>query len=158
MPVPTGMPAEELADVVTQEATNHVPFPIEDANLDWSQMPATERTDSDGVRRIDVILAAIQRSIIESYWAMADSAGVKLGRVDISSLSVIRSLALAGYLGSTGHLSMIVNIRHDACDINVVRSAMPLFGRSIMLGLDTVTESISRSFDIDFEQALRYAA
>lgn len=33
MPVPTGMPPEELADVVTQEAMNHVPFPIEDANL-----------------------------------------------------------------------------------------------------------------------------
>lgn len=154
MPVPTGMPPEELADVVTQEATNHVPFPIEDANLDWSQMPATERTDADGVRRIDVILASIQRSIIESYWRMADSAGVRLGRVDISSLSVIRSLALAGYLGSTGHLSMIVNIRHDATDINVVRSAMPLFGRSIMLGMDTVTEAISRSLEMHFDQAL----
>jgi len=154
MPVPTGMPPEELADVVTQEATNHVPFPIEDANLDWSQMPATERTDADGVRRIDIILAAIQRSIIESYWRMADSAGVRLGRVDISSLSVVRSLALAGYLGSSGHLSMIVNIRHDATDINVVRSAMPLFGRSIMLGLDTLTEALSRSLEIHYDQAL----
>lgn len=154
MPVPVGMPPEELADVVTQEATNHVPFPIEDANLDWSQMPATERTDADGVRRIDVILAAIQRSIIESYWRMADSAGVRLGKVDISSLSVVRSLALAGYLGSSGHLSMIVNMRHDATDINVVRSAMPLFGRSIMLGLDTLTEALSRSLEINFDEAL----
>ncbi|HEY9679017.1 MAG TPA: type IV pilus assembly protein PilM [Drouetiella sp.] len=154
MPVPVGMPPEELADVVTQEATNHVPFPIEDANIDWSQMPATERTDADGVRRIDVILAAIQRSIIESYWRMADSAGVRLGKVDISSLSVVRSLALAGYLGSSGHLSMIVNLRHDATDINVVRSAMPLFGRSIMLGLDTLTEALARSLDISFDSAL----
>ncbi|HEY9787433.1 MAG TPA: type IV pilus assembly protein PilM [Candidatus Obscuribacterales bacterium] len=154
MPVPTGMPDEELADVVTQEATNHVPFPISDANLDWSLMPATERTDADGVRRVDVILAAIQRSIIEAYWRMADSAGVRLGRVDISSLSVIRSLALAGYLGSSGHLSMIVNIRHDATDINVVRSAMPLFGRSIIMGVETITEAVSRSLDIHFDQAL----
>ena len=51
MPVPVGMPPEELADVVTQEATNHVPFPITEANLDWCQMNATERTDPDGVRR-----------------------------------------------------------------------------------------------------------
>jgi len=154
MPVPTGMPQEELADVVTQEATNHVPFPITDANLDWSIMPATERTDADGVRRVDVILTAIQRSIIESYWRMADSAGVRLGRVDISSLASIRSLALAGYLGSTGHLSMIVNIRHDASDINIVRSAMPLFGRSIILGVETLTEAISRSLDTHFDEAL----
>jgi len=154
MPVPTGMPPEELADVVTQEAMNHVPFPIADANLDWSLMPATERTDADGVRRVDVILAAIQRSIVETYWRMCDCAGVRLGRIDISSLSVIRSLALAGYLGSSGHLSMIVNIRHDATDINVVRSAMPLFGRSIVLGVETLTEAISRNLSISFDQAL----
>jgi type IV pilus assembly protein PilM len=154
MPVPVGMPAEELADVVTQEATNHVPFPISEANLDWCQMNATERTDPDGVRRVDVILSAIQHSIVESYWRMADSAGVKLGRVEVSSLSVIRGLALAGYLGSSGHLSLVVNIRQDATDINIVRSAMPLFGRSIILGVEALTEAIARSLDISFDQAM----
>ncbi len=154
MPVPVGMPAEELADVVTQEATNHVPFPISEANLDWSQMNATERTDPDGVRRVDVILSAIQHSIVESYWRMADAAGVKLGRVEVSSLSVIRGLALAGYLGSSGHLSLVVNIRQDATDINIVRSAMPLFGRSIILGVEALTEAIARSLDISFDQAM----
>lgn len=154
MPVPVGMPEDELADVVTQEATNHVPFPISDANLDWAVMPATERTDFDGVRRVDVILAAIQRSIIEAYWRMADAAGAKLGRVEVSSLAVIRSMALSGYLGSSGHLSMIVNMRQDATDINIVRSCMPLFGRSVMLGVETMTEAVSRSLDMPFDQAL----
>lgn len=154
MPVPVGMPPEELADVVTQEATNHVPFPISEANLDWSQMNATERTDPDGVRRVDVILAAIQQSIVESYWRMADVAGVKLGRVEVSSLAVIRGLALAGYLGSSGHLSLVVNIRQDATDINIVRSAMPLFGRSIILGVEALTESVARGLDISFDQAM----
>jgi len=154
MPVPVGMPDDELADVVTQEATNHVPFPIADANLDWALMPATERTDFDGVRRVDVILAAIQRSIIEAYWRMADAAGAKLGRVEIYSLAVIRAMALSGYLGSSGHLSMIVNMRQDATDINIVRSCMPLFGRSVMLGVEAMTEAVSRSLDMQFDQAL----
>ena len=154
MPVPVGMPEDELADVVTQEATNHVPFPIADANLDWAVMPATERTDFDGVRRVDVILAAIQRSIVESYWRMADAAGARLGRVEVSSLAVIRSMALSGYLGSSGHLSMIVNMRQDATDINIVRSCMPLFGRSVMLGVETMTEAVARSLDMPFDQAL----
>ncbi|MBA3993864.1 MAG: hypothetical protein C0469_10085 [Cyanobacteria bacterium DS2.3.42] len=154
MPVPVGMPEDELADVVTQEATNHVPFPIADANLDWAVMPATERTDFDGVRRVDVILAAMQKSIVEAYWRMADSAGARLGRVEVSSLAVIRSLALSGYLGSSGHLSMIVNMRQDATDINIVRSCMPLFGRSVMLGVETMTEAVARSLDMPFDQAL----
>jgi type IV pilus assembly protein PilM len=154
MPVPVGMPDDELADVVTQEATNHVPFPIADANLDWALMPATERTDFDGVRRVDVILAAIQRNIIEAYWRMADAAGAKLGRVEVSSLAVIRAMALSGYLGSSGHLSMIVNMRQDATDINIVRSCMPLFGRSVILGVEAMTEAVSRSLDMPYDQAL----
>ncbi len=154
MPVPTGMPPDELAEVVTQEATNHVPFPIADANLDWSLMPATERTDPDGVRRVDVILAAIQRTIIDTCWKTADSAGVQLGKVEVSSLSSLRGLALAGYMGSSGHISMVVNIRQDATDINIVRSAMPLFGRSVIIGIETLTEAIARSLEIDFEEAL----
>jgi type IV pilus assembly protein PilM len=154
MPVPTGMPADELAEVVTQEATNHVPFPISDANLDWSLMPATERTDADGVRRVDVILAAVQRSIIETCWRATDSCGVQLGKIEVSSLASIRGLALAGYLGSAGHMSMVVNVRQDATDINVVRSAMPLFGRSVIIGMETLTEAISRSLEVDFETAL----
>lgn len=154
MPVPVGMPPEELADVVTQEATNHVPFPITEANLDWYQMNSTERTDPDGVRRVDVILAAIQHNIVDSYWRMCDVAGVKLGRVEVSSLTVIRGLALAGYLGSSGHLSLLVNIRQDATDISIVRSAMPLFGRSIILGVEALTEAIATSLEISFDQAM----
>lgn len=154
MPVPTGMPPDELAEVVTQEATNHVPFPISDANLDWSLMPATERTDSDGVRRVDVILAAVQRSIIDTCWRASDAAGVQLGKVEVSSLATLRGLALAGYTGGSGHVSMVVNIRQDATDINIVRSSMPLFGRSVIIGVETLTESISRSLEIDFEKAL----
>lgn len=154
MPVPVGMPAEELADVVTQEATNHVPFPITEANLDWYQMHSTERTDPDGVRRVDVILSAIQHTIVDSYWRMCDVAGVKLGRVEVSSLAVIRGLALAGYLGSSGHLSLVVNIRQDATDINIVRSAMPLFGRSIILGVEALTEAIASSLEMSFDQAM----
>lgn len=154
MPVPTGMPPDELAEVVTQEATNHVPFPIADANLDWSLMPATERTDPDGVRRVDVILVAIQRSIVDTCWRTADSAGVQLAKVEVSSLASLRALALAGFMGSSGHISMVVNIRHDATDINIVRSSMPLFGRSVIIGTETLTEAISRSLEIDFEEAV----
>ncbi len=154
MPVPTGMPPDELAEVVTQEATNHVPFPISDANLDWSLMPATERTDADGVRRVDVILAAVQRSIVETCWRTTDSCGAQLGKMEVSSLAAIRGLATAGYLGAAGQMSMVVNVRQDATDINIIRSAMPLFGRSVIIGMETLTEAISRSLEVDFETAL----
>ena len=158
MPVPTGMPEEELAEVVAQEAINHVPFPIREANLDWSIMPATERTDADGVRRVDVILAAIQKTIIDAYWRMADAAGVRVGKVDISPLAAVRSLSFAGYLQQPDQLTMAVNIRHDATDIVLVRNGMPLFTRSVLLGVETLAEAVSRSLDAHLDESLAMLA
>lgn len=158
MPVPTGMPEEELAEVVAQEAINHVPFPIREANLDWSIMPATERTDADGVRRVDVILGAIQKTIIDAYWRMADAAGVSVGKVDISPLAAVRSLSFAGYLQQPDQLTMAVNIRHDATDIVLVRNGMPLFTRTVLLGVETLAEAVSRSLDAHLDESLAMLA
>ncbi len=155
MPVPIGMPPDELADVVTQEAINHVPFPLKEANLDWSIMPTTERTDPDGVRRVDVILAAIQKTLVDSYWRMCESAGVSLGRLDISSFATIRALSFAGYLDQSDQLIMSVNIRQEATDISLIRNGMPLFTRSVLLGLETLGEAVARSLDTSFDDAVR---
>jgi type IV pilus assembly protein PilM len=155
MPVPIGMPDEELADVVAQEAINHVPFPMAEANLDWSIMPATERTDGDGVRRVDVILASIQKSIVDSYWRMADVAGVKIGAITTSSLATIRALSFGEYLKTDERLIMAVNVRQDATDINLIRSGMPLFTRSVLLGIETLAEAISRSLEVRLDEALQ---
>lgn len=154
MPVPTGMPTEELNDVVKQEAINNLPFPIDEANIDYCLLPATERTDPDGVRRVDVLLAAIQRVYVDSYWRMAETANVKLGRLDISSLAIIRALAGAGMLKDDGQMTMAVNIRHDATDITLIKKGMPLFSRSVLLGVETLGEAISRSIDVPIDEAI----
>lgn len=154
MPVPTGMPPEELNDVVKQEAINNLPFPLDEANLDYTILPSTERTDPDGVRRVDVLLAAIQRVYVESYWRMAEAANVKLGKLDISSLAVIRALAFAGLLADDGSLTMSVNIRNDATDIALIKKGMPLFSRSVLLGVETLGEAISRSIDAPIDEAI----
>lgn len=153
LPVPTGIPPEELADVVRQEALHHVPFPLEEANLDWSLLPASERTDVDGVQRVDVILAAIQKHIVDSFWHVSDIVGIPLNTISVSSLSTIRALAFAGYGVQDEKLTMSVSIRHDGTDINFLKSGTPLFSRSVVLGLDTLTESIGRSLDITVMEA-----
>lgn len=152
--VPSSMPAYELNDVVRQEAINNLPFSLDEANLDWSVVPGTQRTDPDGVEREDLILSAIQKVIVESYIRMAQASGLELGVLDVTSLSCLRSLSNAGYIGNDTPLSLVVNIRQDATDIVLVNRSIPLFTRSVLLGLETVAEAISRSIDASLEEAL----
>jgi len=153
MPVPKGMPNEELNDVVKQEAINNLPFPIEEANLDWTRVPGTSRTDPDGVEREDVLLGAIQRVIVDGYWRMADIAQIKVGKLEISSLAAVRSLAFSGQLGREGALSLVVNIRQDATDITLVNKSVPLFSRSVLLGVETIIESMQRAINASPDEA-----
>jgi type IV pilus assembly protein PilM len=154
MPVPTGMPPEELNDVVQQEAVNNLPFPLSEANLDYCLLPQTERTDPDGVRRVDVLLAAIQRVYVDSYWRMAEAADITIGRLDISPLAVIRALSASDLISDDGSLTMAVNIRNDATDITLIKKGMPLFSRSVLLGVETLGEAISRSIDAPIDEAI----
>ncbi len=153
MPVPKGMPTDELNDVVRQEAINNLPFSIDEANLDWARVPGTGRTDPDGVEREDVLLGAIQKVIVEGYWRMADVANIQLGRLEISSLAAVRALASSGQLGKDGALSLVVNVRQDATDITLVNKAVPLFSRSVLLGVGTILESVARSINEPMEEA-----
>ncbi len=152
MPVPKGMPNEELNDVVRQEAINNLPFPIEEANLDWTRVPGTGRTDPDGVEREDILLGAIQKVIVDGYWRMAEVAGVQIGKLEISSLAAVRALAFSGQLGKEA-LSLVVNIRQDATDITLVNKSVPLFSRSVLLGVETIMESMQRSINASAEEA-----
>lgn len=154
MPVPKGMPVDELGDVVKQEAINNLPFSIEEANIDWQRVPGTVRMDPDGVEREDVLLGAIQKVVVESYQRMAEVAGITLGRLEISSLCGVRSMTHAGLLGKDSTLSLLVNIRHDATDITLVNKNVPLFSRSVLLGVETVLEAICRSINCSADEAL----
>lgn len=153
MPVPKGMPADELNDVVRQEAINNLPFSVEEANIDWQRVPGTVRMDPDGVEREDVLLGAIQKVVVESYQRMADAAKIKLGRLEISSLAAVRALTQSGSLGKDNTLSLIVNIRHDATDITLANKSVPLFSRSVLLGVETCLEAICRSINVGVDEA-----
>lgn len=147
MPVPVGMPTDELSDVVRQEAVNNLPFPIDDANIDWSLLSTTERLDPDGVKRVDVIFAAVQKGVVDSYWQMADFARIKLAALDVSSLTAIRALSFTEQLKQDESLTMVVNVRHDATDIALVRNSMPLFSRSVLIGLETIVDAVRKSLE-----------
>lgn len=154
MPVPKGMPGEELNDVVRQEAINNLPFSIEEASLDWSRVPGTSRMDPDGVEREDVLLGAIQRNITDAYYRMAEGAKIEVGRLDISSLAAVRALVSSGMVGADGQLSLVVNIRQDATDITLVNKSVPLFSRSVLIGVETIIDGIMRSVNCPADEAL----
>jgi Tfp pilus assembly PilM family ATPase len=59
------LPLEELRIIALDEATNQIPFPLNEANIDFEILESTKRVIDNRKRVVDVLILAIQKSIAQ---------------------------------------------------------------------------------------------
>src|SRR5207237_3822476 len=100
----------------------------------------------EGQNRLDVLLVAAQKQLINSYVNMAHLANLEIVVVDIASFAVARALQGAEF-GLTDDDQAIASIliRSDTTDINVLKNGIPRFSRSVPLGTNSLVDVIANS-------------
>src|SRR6185369_10155792 len=78
------MPAEELEDQIHWEAEQYIPFDINDVNVDFQILSP----DEQDLSKMNVLLVASKKDIINDYLAVFGEAGLKLVVVDVDSFAV----------------------------------------------------------------------
>lgn len=96
------MGQNELAAAIPYEAKKYIPVPIDDVTLDWlivdesypqpSDPMIKNRTQTDGKKRVHVLLVAVPNEVIKKYTQVAKSAGLQLQSLEIESFAMARSL------------------------------------------------------------------
>jgi type IV pilus assembly protein PilM len=143
------MPESELGEVIQYEAERYIPFAIDDVNISFQ---AVNEVEEDGAPKIEVILVAAQKTLINSYVQVAEEAGLKLSCVDVASFAVMRALADTEQLQEDQTVALI-HIQGWTTDINIMVSGIPRFSRSIPIGFSYFLDSIINSLGLDEETA-----
>src|SRR6185369_15334844 len=78
------MPLEELEDQITWEAEQYIPFDINDVNMDFQILSP----DSIDPSKMNVLLVASKKDIINDYVAVFIESGLHLSVVDVDSFAV----------------------------------------------------------------------
>lgn len=143
------MPEAELGEVIQYEAERYIPFSIDDVNISFQSVNEVEE---DGAPKIEVILVAAQKALINSYVQVAEEAGLKLACVDVASFAVLRALADTEQLQDEQTVAL-VHIQGWTTDINIMVSGVPRFSRSIPIGFSYFLDSIINSLGLDEETA-----
>jgi type IV pilus assembly protein PilM len=87
IPVPAELDDRELRDMVlNQEAGLYLPFPREEADVDYQKLGLF--VDEDGIEKVQVLLVATRREITDSYIQTFQQAGLSL---DASAVWIERS-------------------------------------------------------------------
>jgi type IV pilus assembly protein PilM len=142
------MPLEELEDQIAWEAEQYIPFDINDVNMDFQILSP----DSIDPSKMNVLLVASKKDIINDYVAVFGEAGLHLSVVDVDSFAVQNAYEINHDSNSEDVLALI-NIGASVMNINVIKDGITLFTRDVQMGGNLYTEEIQKQMGLSSIEA-----
>lgn len=120
------MNEKEFKDSLRYEAATHLPFPVEELNLDG--LILKDLPDN----KMLVMLAAAKKDFINQRLKLLQEAGIRVNILDIDSLALINAF---NYVRSQESISLaaevLVNIGAMVTSLNILENGIPHFSRDI---------------------------
>jgi type IV pilus assembly protein PilM len=142
------MPPEELEDQISWEAEQYIPFDINDVNIDFQILSP----DSIDPSKMNVLLVASKKDIINDYVAVFNEAGLQLSVVDVDSFAVQNAFEINHDVDPNDVLAL-VNIGAGIMNINVVKDGVTHFTRDVQMGGNLYTEDIQKQLGVSGSEA-----
>ncbi|WP_287129537.1 type IV pilus assembly protein PilM [Candidatus Cyanaurora vandensis] len=150
--LPAELQAAELREVVlNQEAELYLPFPRDEAYVDYQSLETSQ--DNDGIRRQEVLLVAAPRDIVDSYLTTIQQAGLTTRVVDVASFSIIRVLRNKLLQYAPEEAVALLVIQADGTEISILIKGVPQFSRTVPIGTWEFREALCRALDLPPGQA-----
>ncbi len=141
----------ELTSSINWEAEEYIPLPINQMRIEWQVMG--KRTSDNGEKRMDVLLIAVPRVLIDKYHKIIDLARLELKFLEPECVALMRTLRL---FGLDKKLNVTVNFGDKKTDILVNSSGSIAFIRTVPSGGKAMTRAIVSSLNLSEEQAENY--
>jgi type IV pilus assembly protein PilM len=147
-----GLREEDLEYQAETEASQYIPFPMDEANLDFQEIgPA-----ADNPEEVEVLLVASRKTNIEDRVAVAQGAGLRAVVVDVESYAAEAALApVLAQLPNEGKDQCIalVDIGANMMGVNILRNGTSVFTRDQQIGGAQLTRQIQEVFGFTAEEA-----
>lgn len=150
--LPGGLSEDELELQVENEASQYIPFALEEVSLDFDVIGPLPNSLED----VEVLLAASRKEKVEDRVAVAEAAGLKPRIMDIESYAaraalerVMRQLPQGGQ----GQIVALFQIGAQVTHISVLLDGQPLYEREQPFGGNQLTQEIARAYGMTPEQA-----
>ncbi len=141
------MEEEEAREVIPWEAEQHVPFDMDNVQLDF------EITDPDGDGlQMTVLLVAAKHELIETRISLLQQAGLNAKVVDVEAFALHNALEV-NYPDAMQGITALVNIGHDTTTVNVLDEGVPVLTRDLSFGTRGLMLDLQRERSLTAEEA-----
>ncbi len=143
------MKEAEAREVIRWEAEQHVPFDMDNVELDFQILDP----EGDGLQ-MTVLLVAAKRELIETKLALLGDVGVQPSIVDVDSFALHNAFEL-NYPDAMRGVIGLVNIGHEMSNVNVLEDGVPVLTRDLPIGTRRFREDLQRERGISAAEADR---
>ena len=134
----------QVEQIVTFEAQQNVPYPIDEVVWDWQLLDA-----GDG-SKVEVILAAIKADLLDDINASAQAGGMKPQIVDIAPMALYNALRY-NYPDAEG-CTILLDIGSRTTNLLFCEPGK-IFPRRLNIGGSSITTAIAKDFNCSFPDA-----
>lgn len=150
--LPAGMSEDQLEVQVESEASQYIPFALDEVSLDFDVLgPA-----ANSVEDIEVMLAASRREKVEDRVAIAEASGLKATVMDIESYAARAALDRVTMQmpdGGVGQVVALFQIGAQVTHISVLLDGATIYEREQPFGGNSLTQDIVRAYGMAFDEA-----
>lgn len=147
IPVPAELDDRELREMVlNQEAGLYLPFPREEADVDYQKLGLF--VDEDQIEKVQVLLVATRKEVTDSYIRTFEAAGLKIDVLEISSFSLIRTVREQLRQFSPQEAVALVDIEFESTEISIAVDGVPQFSRTVPIGTFQIQSALSRAMNL----------
>lgn len=132
------MKKSDAREVIRWEAEQHVPFDMDDVQLDF------EITDPEGEGlQMGVLLVAAKRELVENKVALLDEANLNPRIIDVDAFALHNALEV-NYPEAMRGLSSLVSIGHETTNVNILEDGVPVLTRDLSFGTRRLSLDLQR--------------
>ena len=141
------MDKDEVREAIKWEIEANIPLTLDQVYYDW-QILDLNLTREKG--KMSILVVAVARSGVDQFQAVLESAGLEVLGLETESIAQARSLLPEKNEERT---TLIVDIGDRRTSFLIAVGSTPCFTSSVPLSSQMITDAISKSLQISFEEA-----
>lgn len=145
-----GLDEVTMEQQVFDEASNHIPYQMDEVSLDFEELGPIPNTDS-----VQVMIAAARTENVEARQAALEYAGLSAKVVDVEVFAVENAYKLISsqLVLPAGGLTAIVDIGANLTTLNIIKEGRSVYSRDQVFGGKQLSDEIMRRYGLSFNEA-----
>ena len=151
--MPAGLTDEEMATQIELEASQYIPYPLEDVNLDFQVLGPAPRDPN----MVEVLLAASRSENVDSRVAAIELGGLTTSVVDIEAYTAEHLISVLGQALPKGanQIIAVVDLGATTSGIHVLDKLKLVYSREQSFGNKQLLETVQSRYGLSPEEAAK---